>query len=90
MVNTSQQVGGSIGTALLNSIAASAVASYVLAHGRAPGVLAEAAVHSYVVAFTVVLGIFVFAAIVTAAVLPSGAPRAATGGATSEVVAVPA
>ncbi len=95
MVNTSQQVGGSIGTALLNTIAASAVASYVLAHGHTAEVLAEAAVHSYVVSFTVVLGIFVFGAIVTAAVLPSGAPRAATGSAAtgsaaSEIAAVPA
>ncbi len=86
MVNTSQQVGGSIGTALLNSIAASALSSYVLAHGRAPGVVAEAAVHSYVVSFTVVLGIFLVAAIASAAILPSGAPRPVTG----EVAAVPA
>jgi MFS family permease len=79
MVNTSQQVGGSIGTALLNSIAASAVASYLLAHAHEPEVLARAAVHSYVVSFTVVLGIFIVAAIVSAAVLPSGVPRPAPG-----------
>jgi MFS family permease len=39
LVNTCQQVGGSIGTALLNTIAASALTSYVLAHGRSPLVL---------------------------------------------------
>ena len=53
LVNTNQQVGGSIGTALLNTIAASALTSYVLAHGHSPLVQAEAAVHSYVVAFWV-------------------------------------
>jgi EmrB/QacA subfamily drug resistance transporter len=53
LVNTNQQVGGSIGTALLNTLAASALTSYVLAHGRGPLVLAQAAVHSYVVGFWV-------------------------------------
>ncbi len=90
MVNTSQQVGGSIGTALLNSIAASAATAYVVAHGPAAGVVAEAAVHSYVVSFTVVLGIFVVAAILSAAVLPSGAPKAAAGEVANQVAAVPA
>ena len=32
MVNTSQQVGGSIGTALLNTLAATAAADYLAAH----------------------------------------------------------
>ena len=90
MVNTSQQVGGSIGTALLNTIAASAVTSYILVHGRSPESLAEAAVHSYVVSFTVVLGIFVVAAVVSAAVLPSGAPKPAIREAASEVAPVTA
>ena len=36
MVNTTQQVGGSIGTALLNTIAASAFSSYLLTHGQSP------------------------------------------------------
>ncbi len=90
MVNTSQQVGGSIGTALLNSIAASAVSAYLLAHGRTPENLAQAAVHSYVVSFTVVFGIFVFAAVVSAAVLPSGTPKPSAAEASSEVAPVPA
>jgi len=77
MVNTTQQVGGSIGTALLNTIAASALSSYLVAHRHIPGVLSQASVHSYTVAFTVVLGIFVAGAIVSALVLPSGVPRPA-------------
>jgi EmrB/QacA subfamily drug resistance transporter len=77
MVNTTQQVGGSIGTALLNTIAASALSSYLVAHGRTLEALAQASVHSYTVAFTVVMGIFVAGAIVSALVLPSGIPRPA-------------
>ena len=34
LVNTTQQVGGSLATALLNTIAATATASYLVAHGR--------------------------------------------------------
>jgi EmrB/QacA subfamily drug resistance transporter len=90
MVNTSQQVGGSIGTALLNTIAASAVTSYLLVHGHTPEAQAQAAVHSYMVSFTVVLGIFIVAAIVSAAVLPSGAPKLSPADATSDATAVPA
>ena len=33
MLNTSQQIGGSLGTALLNTIAATATASYITLHG---------------------------------------------------------
>src|SRR5271170_3274149 len=72
LVNTNQQVGGSIGTALLNTLAASALASYVLAHGRGPLVLAQAAVHSYVVAFWVAAGILAASAVVCWLVLPRG------------------
>jgi len=60
--NTAQQVGGSIGTALLNSIAATALASYLTAHaagGASPSlVAAQAAVHSYQVVFWICAGIF--------------------------------
>jgi hypothetical protein len=72
MVNTCQQVGGSIGTALLNTIAASALTSYLAAHGNSPAFLADAAIHSYEVAFWVSAGIFAGAAVVCGLVLPSG------------------
>jgi EmrB/QacA subfamily drug resistance transporter len=72
LVNTNQQVGGSIGTALLNTLAASALSSYVLAHGQGPLVLAQAAVHSYVVAFWVSAAILAGSAVICALVLPSG------------------
>ena len=72
MVNTCQQIGGSIGTALLNTIAASALTSYLLAHGNSPAAQVNGAVHSYVVAFWVSAAIFAGAAVVTGAVLRSG------------------
>jgi EmrB/QacA subfamily drug resistance transporter len=61
-VNTMQQVGGSIGTAALSTVAAHATASYITAHPGRAGLL-EGAVHGYTTAFTVAAGIFVFGAI---------------------------
>jgi EmrB/QacA subfamily drug resistance transporter len=72
MVNTCQQVGGSIGTALLNTLAASALAGYLLTHGHSPAALLGAAVHSYVVAFSVSAAIFAGAAVACGLVLRSG------------------
>jgi hypothetical protein len=72
MVNVNQQVGGSIGIALLNTIAASAFSSYLLTHGQSPAAQAGAAVHSYIVAFWVSVGVFASAAIVCGLVLPNG------------------
>jgi EmrB/QacA subfamily drug resistance transporter len=79
LVNTNQQVGGSIGTALLNTIAASALTSYLLTHGHSPLALAGAAVHSYVVAFWVSAAILAGSAVVCALVLPSGTLARAAG-----------
>src|SRR6185312_14661542 len=64
MVNTMQQVGGSIGTALLSSIFASAVTSFARGKPRTPQVAADAAMHGYTVAFWVASGVFAFGAVV--------------------------
>ena len=48
-VNTTQQIGGSLGTALLNTIAASATTAFVLANGAQS--IAEAQVAGYTTAF---------------------------------------
>ncbi len=77
MVNTCQQIGGSIGTALLNTIAASALSSYLLSHGHTAQAQAGAAVHSYVVAFWVAAAIFAGAAVVCGLILRPGVLRAA-------------
>jgi EmrB/QacA subfamily drug resistance transporter len=67
MVNTSQQVGGSIGTALLNTLAATAAASYVTAHLPATAsVAAEAAVHSYATAYWWGAGFFALGGVLAA------------------------
>jgi EmrB/QacA subfamily drug resistance transporter len=55
LLNTTQQIGGSLGTALLNTLYASAVTGYVVSHAG-PGVnpqqlQADALVHGYHVAF---------------------------------------
>jgi EmrB/QacA subfamily drug resistance transporter len=53
LVNTTQQVGGSLGTALLNTIAATAAANYVASHGSSTVTQAVGLVHGYTTAFTV-------------------------------------
>jgi hypothetical protein len=45
MVNTSQEIGGSIGTALLNTLAASATTADLVASPHTASVAAHAAVH---------------------------------------------
>jgi EmrB/QacA subfamily drug resistance transporter len=67
MVNTSQQVGGSIGTALLNTLAATAAADYVASHLPATAeVAAQAAVSSYATAYWWGAGFFAVGAVIAA------------------------
>ncbi|WP_406170262.1 MFS transporter [Streptomyces sp. NBC_00996] len=81
MVNTSQQVGGAIGTALLNTIAASATTSYIKDHiaGAASKpqqqlVQLEGQVHGYTNAIWFAVGILVVAATVAATFINTGRP----------------
>jgi EmrB/QacA subfamily drug resistance transporter len=76
MVNTSQQVGGSVGTALLSTIFATAASSWAASHVRVPGAREVAAVHGYTVAFYWAAGLFGLGLIVALLVLPSGRPQA--------------
>jgi len=62
LVNTTQQIGGSIGTALLNTIAASVAAAYVVSHGVRS--VAAGNVHGYTVAFAIGAGFAVVAIVV--------------------------
>jgi EmrB/QacA subfamily drug resistance transporter len=67
MVNTSQQVGGSIGTALLNTLAATAAADYVSAHLPVTAqVAAQAAVTSYATAYWWGAGFFAVGGVIAA------------------------
>jgi hypothetical protein len=76
MVNTSQQVGGSIGTALLSTISASAVTSFAAGKVATPGLAAEAAVHGYTTAFWWSAAIFAVGAITSGLLLKSGVQHA--------------
>jgi EmrB/QacA subfamily drug resistance transporter len=83
MVNTSQQVGGSIGTALLSTLAVSATTDYIVTNG--PG--AQAAVEGYITAFWWAAAIFAVGAIVCGALLRSDVRVPAHGAAEAEPVA---
>src|SRR3954452_22131177 len=63
LVNTTQQVGGSLGTALLNTIAATATVHYVRDHGVSHA--AAGVVHGYTVAFAWGLGALVLAVVLS-------------------------
>jgi EmrB/QacA subfamily drug resistance transporter len=86
-LNASQQVGGSIGVALLSTLAASAVTSYIGGQHRTSALLAQATVHGYTTAFGFAAGIFLIGA-VAAAVLFSGKVR--SGEPVAKPVAEPA
>ncbi len=74
-VQTGQQLGGSIGTALLNTIAASAITGYLVSHVRGrpvPQVLELAAIHSYTTVFWWCAGIFAVGAVMSGTLLRRG------------------
>jgi MFS family permease len=71
LVNTMQQVGGSIGTSALSTIALTATASYLIAHHASPVAPAVAATRGYTLAFTVSAALLGLGCILTVAVLPS-------------------
>ncbi|MCM4079218.1 MFS transporter [Paractinoplanes hotanensis] len=71
LINTTQQIGGSLGTALLNTIFTSAVAGYIADHrseitnpDQLPALQATATVHSYTIAFWVSAGLIGLAALI--------------------------
>jgi EmrB/QacA subfamily drug resistance transporter len=99
MVNTSQQVGGSIGTALLNTIAASATTSYATAHlaqVRSPQAAKllqlQAMVHGYATAIWWAVGILTVAAVIAFVAINTGhqgGPSAASGDGEDEIADLP-
>lgn len=81
VVSASQQVGGSLGTALLSTISVSAFTGYLASHAEGPTRAAEAMVHSYRVGFAWAAGFLIVAAIVVFALVEGGrqaAPRDAS------------
>ncbi|MFE0701614.1 MFS transporter [Streptomyces sp. NPDC058872] len=100
MVNTSQQVGGAIGTALLNTIAASATTAYLTDH--AAGATTPAAqqllqlqgmVEGYAAAIWWAVGILALSATIAFVLVntgrPGGGPVAGSGAGAEDEVRVP-
>ena len=78
MVNTSQQIGGSVGTSLLSTIYASAVASYLTSHPPVRGVAFAAQVHGDTIAFWWAAGIFGLGFLLALVILPARCEARAT------------
>jgi EmrB/QacA subfamily drug resistance transporter len=77
IVNTGQQIGGSIGLALLSAIAASASANYLKIHRGVPGLASLAAVHGYTTSFIWSAAIFGLGLVLALLILPRKAGLAA-------------
>ncbi|WP_433711138.1 MFS transporter [Nocardia sp. CA-084685] len=79
MINTSQQVGGSIGTALLSTIAASAATDYLSSRTPGPLAVAQAQIESYTTSFWWATAIFVAGAVITGFLMPNAVPAPSEG-----------
>lgn len=75
MVNTSQQVGGSIGTALLNTLATSAAADYLAGRRPTPAAVAQAQLESYSTAYWWSAGFFAVGLLLTVILYRRGVPQ---------------
>jgi EmrB/QacA subfamily drug resistance transporter len=85
MVNTSQQVGGAIGTALLNTIATSATTAYAKGHAAtasSPKLLQlQSMVHGYTAAIAWAVGILLLSAAIATTLITAGRQDGGGGGA---------
>jgi EmrB/QacA subfamily drug resistance transporter len=73
-VNTSQQVGGSIGTSLLNTLAGSAATAYLVGKAHTAANVAQSQLHSYATAYWWSAGFFLTGMVVCGLLYPSGKP----------------
>lgn len=83
MVNTTQQVGGSVGTAVLNTVAATATAAYLRSHGA--GFALASSVHGFTVAFLVGAAIVAVAVVCVVGLIRT---RASDVAATPDLVSI--
>jgi EmrB/QacA subfamily drug resistance transporter len=88
LINTTQQIGGSLGTALLNTIFTSAVAGYITDHqaeltspDQLPALQQVAAVHSYTVAFWVGAALIGLASLIAVILVRASRDEVASSGA---------
>jgi EmrB/QacA subfamily drug resistance transporter len=79
LVNTSQQIGGSVGTALLNTLATTAAAHFLIRHARGPAAVARATVHGNSVAFWAGAAIFAVGAVVCGLLVRTSHPHRVAG-----------
>jgi len=93
MVNTSQQVGGAIGTALLNTIAASATTAYIKDHiagatskSQQQLVALQGQVHGYTNAIWFAVGMLVLASAIVVTLVNAGSPGSTTVSGSAEGV----
>ncbi|MGW1993877.1 MFS transporter [Embleya sp. NPDC001921] len=74
-VNTAQQIGGSLGTALLNTIATSATVDYLASHDSSPATAKQALVEGFAEAGAWAAGIIVVGALIVAALMNTARPE---------------
>jgi len=72
LITTSQQVGGSLGTALLNTVAAASTTTYLAAHHVVPPPVKAALTHGYAQGFLVGAGFLLVAAVVAGLLINIG------------------
>ena len=77
LVNTTQQTGGTLGAALINTIATSATVSYVAAHGKSAASLTAGSIHGYTTAFTFSAIVLAVAAVSAVTLIRRGRPSEA-------------
>ena len=75
LVNATNQVGGSLGLALLSTLAATATAHYLAGKQPSPSVMAHAAVHGYTTGFWWAAGFFAAGALITGLLMHGRAPH---------------
>jgi EmrB/QacA subfamily drug resistance transporter len=87
LINTTQQIGGSLGTALLNTIFTSAVAGYITDHqaeltspDQLPALQQVATVHSYTVAFWVGAALIGLASLIAVILVRASRDEVASSG----------
>lgn len=91
MVGTSQQVGGSVGTALLNTVAASSTAAYLASHlGHGKAATDTALVHGFSVGFWWAAGFLALAALFAFFAVNAPRPDHSSSPATAEALDTPA
>jgi hypothetical protein len=78
LLNATQQVGASLGTALLNTVYASVLASYIVAHAHTSSAVRLGEVHGYSVAYWVSAGVLIASAAVSFVLIRASRHQVAT------------